>query len=241
MSAVWVAVAAFLVGLVATVVGDLVSEEVRTRLDRLPFFLIRVAGRRLDEGIRRETTSEWTAELNEILRRHRSSALPLTRLAIGTHYAFGLLRSAGAINHTLTVAAPPRRTRALMIMLLVALSASGVSAWVARQQRDAASRASQAALAATLTGLRAQALTLEQGLSADERTLVQLEDLAVGECSGQAGPGLTGIAGTGYECRMRRVTADSFRRDHPTADRLKQLGRLEQQIAELERQAAAVK
>lgn len=97
-----------LIGLTVGTLADLVSEEVRGRLDRLPHWLIRLAGRRLDPEIREDAVGEWIAELQMILDIHRAGPLPITRLIIGTRYALGLLRVGGTINRDLR---PSRRQR----------------------------------------------------------------------------------------------------------------------------------
>jgi hypothetical protein len=81
-------------GLVAILVGDLVSGSFRGRLDRLSHRVLAVAVRRLDEDIRPDVAPEWAAELDAILGQHRAGPLPLIRLVIGTRFAFGLLRTA---------------------------------------------------------------------------------------------------------------------------------------------------
>jgi len=95
-----IAILAFIALVGPALIGDLVSEEIRNRLDRLPHGLIRLATRRLPMGVRRELTEEWSAELHEILR--GAEALPITRLFRGTHYALGLLRTAPGIGRALT-------------------------------------------------------------------------------------------------------------------------------------------
>jgi lipopolysaccharide/colanic/teichoic acid biosynthesis glycosyltransferase len=85
--------------LVTAVVGDLVSEEVRTRLERLPAALVRLAGLWLPANVRDEWTDEWLAELAHILR--GTESLPISRLVRGTRFAMGLLRGAPAIGREL--------------------------------------------------------------------------------------------------------------------------------------------
>lgn len=86
------------VGLAGAAAGDLLSEEVRERADRVPFWLIERAGRRLSPALRDELEGEWAAELHAILARRGADRLPVTRFVIGTRYALGLLRSAGAVE-----------------------------------------------------------------------------------------------------------------------------------------------
>lgn len=84
--------------LVTTVVGDLVSEEVRGHLERIPYALVRLAARRLPVEVRSEYVDEWQAELDYVLA--RSSGLPITRLLRGAAYALGLVRATGHIRRT---------------------------------------------------------------------------------------------------------------------------------------------
>jgi hypothetical protein len=95
MRALWAVLAAILVTLTGTaILGDLVSEEIRGRLDRLPYALIRLAVRRVLPGVREDLAEEWTAELHEILR--GAEALPVTRLyrlaGLGRDYRHGRAR-----------------------------------------------------------------------------------------------------------------------------------------------------
>ncbi|MEY9857876.1 hypothetical protein ABH935_003489 [Catenulispora sp. GAS73] len=101
MSALAAAVAATAAGIIGLVLADVVTREFRTRLDKLPATVIRVAVVRAPRPLRTELHDEWRAELNEILRGRE--ALPLTRLWIGTRYALGLLRSSRTIGRTLSL------------------------------------------------------------------------------------------------------------------------------------------
>jgi hypothetical protein len=86
---VW-AVLGFIGGLVMTVLGDMVSEEVRDRLDHVPHAILKLAARRLDVGQRNTVyQDEWLPELTYILK--GAETRPITRLITGTRYAFGIL------------------------------------------------------------------------------------------------------------------------------------------------------
>jgi hypothetical protein len=101
MSSAWFALAAasgFGAGVTAVTVGDLVSEEVRERADRVPYWLIEHAGERMSPDVRPAMTNEWTAELHAILDQRGADRLPLTRLVIGIRYGVGLLWAAGAVD-----------------------------------------------------------------------------------------------------------------------------------------------
>lgn len=101
MKVVW-GIIGFLVALVATTVGDLVSEELRSRLDRMPYTVLRLAIRRLPVELRPSVGDEWLAELHHILR--QTKGLPLTRLVSAMPYALGLLRTARRIGRDLRAA-----------------------------------------------------------------------------------------------------------------------------------------
>jgi len=71
------------------VVGDMFSEEIRTRLERLPHRLIDLSGLLVTAHLREEMVDEWHAELDFVLR--RTNGRPLTRLWRGTRYALSIL------------------------------------------------------------------------------------------------------------------------------------------------------
>lgn len=79
-------------GVALTLLSDLLSEEVRTRLDRLPQFGVRLATLRLPAEVREENRREWMAELHQYL--HGHEALPVTRLLRGTWFSVLLLLQA---------------------------------------------------------------------------------------------------------------------------------------------------
>jgi len=134
-SYLWAALC-FLVGLAMAALGDMVSEEVRDRLDHLPHAILRLAAGRLTASQR--TTiyeNEWLPELTYILK--GDEARPITRLIIGTRYALGILANASRIASHLhrdpTQAAPrprstgtrsPTRGRYLYILVLLPIAAA---------------------------------------------------------------------------------------------------------------------
>jgi hypothetical protein len=86
----------FLAALATTVLSDMVSEEVRARLDHLPHAILRLAARRLTSA--QQTAiyqDEWLPELTYILK--GAETRPITRLITGTRYALGILASTGRI------------------------------------------------------------------------------------------------------------------------------------------------
>lgn len=90
---------ALVVALVLTTVGDLVSEELRSRLHRMPYAVLRMAIRRLPAELRQNVGGEWLAELHYVLR--RAQGLPLTRLVLAIRFTLGLLRTARRIGREL--------------------------------------------------------------------------------------------------------------------------------------------
>ena len=91
-------------GLGMTAIGDMVSEEVRDRLDHLPHAILRLAGRRLDPALRVTVyEDQWLPDLTYILK--GDEARPVTRLIKGTWFAVGILASARRITRYLHRAA----------------------------------------------------------------------------------------------------------------------------------------
>jgi hypothetical protein len=79
-----------------TAFGDMVSEEVRDRLDHLPHAILRLAARQLDPAQRVIYDEEWMPELTFILK--GDEARPITRLYQGIRFAIGILASARRIT-----------------------------------------------------------------------------------------------------------------------------------------------
>lgn len=104
MSALVIAVLGLAGGFIGIAVADLVSEEIRARLDKAPEAIIRVAVSRLPVSLREELSDEWSAELAEIL--SGSEALPVTRLWVGTRFAIGLLLSSPRVGRALSLRPP---------------------------------------------------------------------------------------------------------------------------------------
>jgi hypothetical protein len=101
--------------------GAMCSEEINTRIGRLPNALIHVAALRLPRDARSDLTDEWTAELDFIV--SGTDGLPVTRLVRGLRFAASLLRVAPSVAHELTCACPPRSrlwsiTRTTWLVLL---------------------------------------------------------------------------------------------------------------------------
>ena len=83
-----------------TAIGDMVSEEVRDRLDHLPHAILRLAARRLDPKQRATLYEEtWLPDLAYFLK--GDEARPVTRLYHGIRFAIGILASARRIGRNL--------------------------------------------------------------------------------------------------------------------------------------------
>jgi hypothetical protein len=144
-------------------ISDLVSEEARTRLDRLPHALIRLAARRAPAEIRDELGAEWAAELHEILR--GAEARPITRLVIGLHYAASLLGVARRVGRQLapdTRRASPKRavTRVFDMLAHTAAAATGAvraAAVIARAEPAPTARLFGATVAAVVAVISSSA------------------------------------------------------------------------------------
>ena len=92
-------------GLVAAAIGDMVSEEIRDRLDHLPHAILRLAACRLDASERAAIyDDEWLPELIYILQ--GDEARPVSRVYHGVRFALGILITARRIARDLQRAAP---------------------------------------------------------------------------------------------------------------------------------------
>jgi hypothetical protein len=92
-------------GLFTAAVGDMVSEEVRDRLDHVPHAILKLAASRLDASHRAAIYGdEWLPELTYILQ--GDEARPVSRVYHGTRYALGILIAARRIARDLHRSAP---------------------------------------------------------------------------------------------------------------------------------------
>lgn len=99
MSLIGVAVT-FCSAVLCAVLGELISEEIRARLDRIPLALLAAAARRLPASQRDELyENSWLPELQHIL--SGDEAVPITRLIHGTRYATGLWLAAPRVSREL--------------------------------------------------------------------------------------------------------------------------------------------
>jgi Restriction endonuclease len=88
LSAIWVFLS-LVSAVVVAALGELVSDEIRARLDLIPLALLAAVGRRLPASERAGLYEQaWLPELHHILR--GDQATPITRLIHGTRFAIGL-------------------------------------------------------------------------------------------------------------------------------------------------------
>ncbi len=85
--------------------GEMLKEEMQTRLCRIPNAVIRVAVLRLPEQARSELADEWLSELAFIV--NDTEGLPVTRLLRGIRFAGSLLWTAREMAHELASAQEP--------------------------------------------------------------------------------------------------------------------------------------
>lgn len=128
--------------IVLAALGDMVSEEVRDRLDHLPHAILRLAARRLDPAERVILYQEvWLPDLAYYLK--GDEARPVTRLIDGITYAIGILISARRSARYLQQGAAPaaqqpnraRRayTTSLMARLILRQAATDTTALFVRR------------------------------------------------------------------------------------------------------------
>jgi DNA-binding transcriptional MerR regulator len=82
--------------------GEMLKEEMQTRLCRIPNAVIRIAVLRLPEHSRSDLADEWLSELAFIV--NDTEGLPVTRLLRGIRFAGSLLWTAGELAHELASA-----------------------------------------------------------------------------------------------------------------------------------------
>ncbi len=87
-------------------IGEMVSDEIRARLDRIPLTILAVAARRLPPEQRRALYSEaWLPELRHVLQ--GDEAVPITRLIHGIRFAASLWLSAPKVGRELAADQAP--------------------------------------------------------------------------------------------------------------------------------------
>lgn len=126
-AAVVTACVTFLGGILLALLSDLISEEVRSRLDSLPRTLVRLIARFLPPTVRERYEGDWIGVLDEHL--HGNESRPITRLLKGTYFAFGLWRAAWNVRSEYTPEKSPDAVhhRWITTMSLYALLLSGVA------------------------------------------------------------------------------------------------------------------
>jgi Domain of unknown function (DUF5753)/Helix-turn-helix domain len=122
-------------GLFAAAIGDMVSEEVRDRLDHVPHAILQLAARRLDALERAAIyDDEWLPELAYILQ--GDEARPVTRLYHGSRFAMGILIAARRIARGLHRAAPLVDDQPRSIQTVEPAEQVGASGWQPLVERE---------------------------------------------------------------------------------------------------------
>lgn len=94
-----------LVAVLVAAIGELVSDEIRARLDRMPLALLAIAASRLPRDQRATLYLQvWLPDLHYILR--GNEATPITRLVRGIRFAISLWLSAPRIQRELEGSVP---------------------------------------------------------------------------------------------------------------------------------------
>ena len=102
----WAGLGALIGGPFLAVLGDMASQEIRDRLDRVPHAILHLAALPLTPNQRATIYhDEWLPELTYILKGHETQ--PITRLITGTAYAAGILAKAALIARQLNRTSPP--------------------------------------------------------------------------------------------------------------------------------------
>jgi len=101
-----ISAAAALLGL--AVLRNMVVEEARTRVERLPFAIARLAARRIPPEWREEILQDWLAELHFLLSDQAESG-PITRLIAANRWALSMLLRQGGVRiaRELSAGTPP--------------------------------------------------------------------------------------------------------------------------------------
>jgi hypothetical protein len=103
---------------------DMFKDELRTRLGRLPYWLIGMAALRIPAAARSDLIEEWEAELDVIL--HDTEGLPLTWLVRGINFSADLfLRGAPALAREIG----PGKTATKMVPGLTPAQIAALPAW----------------------------------------------------------------------------------------------------------------
>lgn len=116
MSAGLVAAGLVAMTIFGKVMVDMASGEVRGRLEQLPYFILRLARRRLPAELRKPHHDDWwLPDLHERLQ--RDAEKPVTRLLKGVWYSSSLVVGAGRIARSAGV--PSAWSRAIGVLLAV--------------------------------------------------------------------------------------------------------------------------
>ncbi len=119
-----------LAGLVASAVGGMVQDEIRMRLTRIPYGVLRLAAFLVPPDQRDDLRTEWRAELSAIV--EETKDVPFTGLLRATWYALGVLARGRAVARELDGTATERRRQLLDLLTRVKRRIGALAGWLSR-------------------------------------------------------------------------------------------------------------
>jgi hypothetical protein len=131
MKALLIVLGAFLMlsaGLLAGAVSGMVQDEIRTRLTRVPYGILRLAARLLPAAQREDLRAEWRSEASAIF--EETKEVPFTGLLRATWYALGLLARGRAVVRELDGTAGERHRQLLDLLARIKRRAQALTSWL---------------------------------------------------------------------------------------------------------------
>ena len=114
--------------LVASAVGGMVRDEIRTRLTRIPYGVLRLAALLVPADQRDDLRAEWRAEVTAIF--EKTKDVPFTGLVRAAWYVLGLLASGRAVARELDGTAGERRRQLLDLLTRIKRGARVLTGWL---------------------------------------------------------------------------------------------------------------
>src|SRR5689334_4745112 len=114
--------------LVAGAVGGMVRDEIRARLTRVPYGMLRLAALLVPADQRDDLHAEWRAEVFATF--EETKDVPFTGLVRAAWYALGLLARGRAVARELDGTAAERRRQLLDLLTRVTRGARVLAGWL---------------------------------------------------------------------------------------------------------------
>ncbi|HXM58341.1 MAG TPA: hypothetical protein VOB72_23270 [Candidatus Dormibacteraeota bacterium] len=125
----WLVAALAVVAILVQPVLAMVEEELRARIEAIPYALLRLASLRVPPELRASLyDEEWLPELRYLMA--DAGRLPVTTVVKGTCFSFGLLRSARLVARELAPVRahePMEHARGVPLKLLIGALAAAIS------------------------------------------------------------------------------------------------------------------